>query len=168
MAVIGRYGILRLSPQAVPPSTTTPYTGFRTQINLVDWSLNLSHNEIDTTAIGEAFGDAVKSGVVSGGGSLNFLVERSQASTTAEDSTLLLELLFLANPGANALAEFWMIRDRPTLSCSVLAPGSLYYTADIQITSTVINTAADNLISGSAEFITIGEINLVATGAATP
>ena len=166
MAVIGRHGILRLSPIAVPPNPTTPYSGFKKQINLVDWTLNLSHNEIDTTA----FGDAVKSGVVSGGGSLNFLVERSQSSTTEEDSTLLLELLFLANPGANALAEFWMIRERPSLSCSNLAPGSLYYTADIQITSAVVNTAADNLISGSAEFITIGDISLVATnsGSTTP
>lgn len=159
MAVIGRHGILRLSHYT---GTTAPsYSGFKTQVNLVEWTLNLSNSEIDTTALGEQFGDAVKSGVVSGGGSLNFLVERIQTSTTEEDSALLLELLFLANAGANAEAEFWLIRNRASLNCSNLAPGSLYYTADIQITSAVINVAADNFINGSAEFITVGEIALV-------
>jgi hypothetical protein len=162
MAVIGRHGILRLSHYAPGESgPSVPYSGFRTQAQIVDWTLNLSHTEIDTTAIGEGFGDAVKSGVVSGGGSLNFLVERSLASTTESDSALLLELLFLANAGANADAEFWMIRNRPALNCSSLAPGSLYYTASILITSAVVNTAAEALISGSVEFITIGEIELV-------
>lgn len=157
MAVLGRHGVLRLLQE----SANSPNINTRnTSAQVVNWVLNLQNSEIDTTALGDQFTDAIKSGIVSGKGSIDFLVERLVTVTDTEDSIQLLNLLLLSDVGCKANAEFWMIRNRPIDNCNILAPGSLYYNADIIITSSAINTSADNLINGSVEFITVGEVTL--------
>lgn len=162
MAVVGRNGIIKLSKNVIstgsPPIITS--SPFLIQAQIVDWSLNLTNSEIDTTSLGEEFGDAIKTGVVSGGGSLNFLVERTISNTVSEDSTILMNLLLSSGIGSKASAEFWMIRNRPEDNCGILEKGSLYYTTDILITNSVINTTVDRLINGTIEFVTVGEIQL--------
>ena len=152
-----------------PFTITTPpiNTGFVTntdywkiQANIVDWTLNLSVAQIDTTALGDQFNDAVKSGIVSGGGSFNFLIDRENNGDTYQDSSFLLDLLLLTDTGCKANTEFWMIRHRTPNLCTTQIPGSLYYTADILIVSSAINTSAENIINGSVEFVTVGEIAL--------
>ena len=142
----------------------TTSLGWRTQAQINDWTLNLTNSEIDTTSLGDSFTEAVKSGVVSGSGSINFLVDRLQSSYTYDDSVQLFNLLLSSDAGSRAHAEFWMINNRQAPSCGDALPGSLFYTADILITASVINTSADNIISGSAEFLTVGEITLESPG----
>jgi hypothetical protein len=127
------------------------------QADLQSWSLTLNAPEVDTTAVGEKFGDAVKS-IVNGGGSLDFLVDRKEF-TTGSDSTGLMQLLLLTEKGCKAEAEFWMLVNRPT-NQGTLLPGDLYYTAEILVTSSAINVRPDEIIAGSADFVTVGEIAL--------
>lgn len=123
---------------------------------LREWSLNLDAPEVDTTGVGEKFGDAVKS-VVSGGGSLDFIIER-QDTTGEQDSTALMNLLLMTEKGCTADAEFWMITNR-TATANLL-PGDLYYETRLMVTSMAINTRPDEIIAGSLNFVTVGDIAL--------
>jgi hypothetical protein len=128
---------------------------------LSEWSLNLTAPEVDTTSVGEKFGDAIKS-LVSGGGSMDFLVDRQSSSdsfgSTNEDSTSLMQLLLLTEKGCKAEAQFWMIENRE--ASGSLLPGDLYYETELLITSMAINTRAGDLIAGSLNFVTVGDISL--------
>jgi len=153
-----------------PPAGTTEYDdaditprsriiepAWKTVCDVSEWSLNLDSNSIDTTVVGEKFGEAVKS-VVSGGGSLDFLIERKTEGSTKMDSTELLRLLTMTEQGCNANAEFWMIEDRE-LSGELLA-GDLYYKTKIMITNVAINLRPTEVVAGTASFVTTGEIQL--------
>lgn len=132
------------------------------QGQLREWSLELNGDNIDTTAVGQKFGENVKS-VISGGGSFDFIVERDIVEDKY-DSTSLMRLLFLTEKGSKAEAEFYMITDRAAISCTSsgyeLAPGDLYYACEILITNTAINTRAEEFIVGTAQFVTTGSIEL--------
>jgi hypothetical protein len=76
----------------------------------------------------------------------------------------LLRLLLNTAEQAEATAEFWMIdpsqRDRVSYTYTLL-PGDLYYRAQILITNTAISTRATEVISGSANFVTVRDVELL-------
>jgi len=129
---------------------------WRVQCELSQWTLNLSAPEVDTTSIGERFGEAVKS-IVSGGGTMDFTVER-ETYTDNEDPTILMRLLLLTEKGCRTDAQFWMIDNRT--ATGDLLPGDLFYDTEILVTSVAINTRAGDIIAGSMNFVTVGEIAL--------
>jgi hypothetical protein len=127
------------------------------QGELREWSIDLNSENINTTAVGQKFGESVKA-VVSGGGTFDFIVER-RMNETRYDSTALMQLLLLTEKGAKAEAEFFMITDRSSANGD-LAPGDLYYKCDILVTNTAVNTRASDAIVGTAQFVTTGPIEL--------
>lgn len=131
------------------------------QGQISEWSLSLSAQEIETTAVGEKFGDSVKS-VVTGGGTIDFLVARrtvcGEDGSSMIDPTSLMRLLLLSEKGCKADAEFWMI-DNQQQQANLL-PGDLFYETQMLVTSIAINTRADGLIAGSLNFVTVGAIRL--------
>ena len=128
------------------------------QADLREWSLSLNAPEVDTTAVGERFGDSVKS-IVSGGGTMDFLVDRRDTVPEEQDGTALMRLLLLTEKGCKAMGEFWMIQGETNPSRGLL-PGDLYYESELMITSVAINTRPDEVIAGSLNFVTVGEIAL--------
>lgn len=130
---------------------------WKIQAYLNNWVLNLSAPEVDTTALGERFGDSIKS-LVTGGGTLDFLIDRTSPSENNQDTTILLHLLLMTQKGCKATARFYMFKNR--LQASYILPGSLYYELDVMITSEAINTRSDELIAGSLDFVTVGNIAL--------
>jgi hypothetical protein len=127
--------------------------------DLQDWQLELSAPSVDVTSVGERWGQAIKS-VVTGGGTLNFFVERRYQEGSS-DSTALLQLLMLTEKGCKAEVEFWMATDRGNGgSCDGLLPGDLYYSAEVLITQTAVNVRPTQMIAGSASFVTTGEVSL--------
>jgi len=128
------------------------------QADLREWSLTLTASEVDTTAVGERFGDAVKS-IVTGGGTMDFLINRADFGDGHQDSTALLALVLLLEKGCKASAQFVMVGGRPETDSHLLA-GDLYYESQLLITSNAINTRADDIIAGSLNFVTVGEIAL--------
>jgi hypothetical protein len=138
-----------------------PYIGgaqWIVQAGLREWSLNMQSSEIDTTAVGEKFGDAVKS-IVTGGGTMDFLVDRQDTGNLEQDSTALLQLLLLTEKGCKAAAQFWMIQDAVE-SANRLLPGDLYYETELLVTGVAVNTRAEDVIAGSLNFVTVGGIAL--------
>lgn len=128
------------------------------QCDLKDWALELQAPNVETTALGQKFGESVKS-LVTGGGNLDFFVERRNHEG-GSDTTNLLQLLLLTEKGCKAEAQFWMIQDREGQNCTKLAPGDLFYEAEILITQTAVNCRPTELIAGTATFATTGTINL--------
>ena len=109
------------------------------------------------------FGENVKS-IITGGGKFDFQVGEvghSPASgDRAVDASYLLQLLQLTERGAKAEAEFWLMQRKVSDACSVLARGGLYYATSILITNIAVNVRATDVIVGSANFATSGEIAL--------
>ena len=128
------------------------------QAQLTEWALNLTAPEVDITPVGEKFGDSVKS-LVTGGGTMDFLIDRLATGENEADSTVLLNLLLLTEKGCKAKAEFYMIVDRPEGAVGVL-PGDLFYETELLVTSVAVNTRATEIIAGSLNFVTVGKIAL--------
>ena len=129
-----------------------------------EWSIQLDANGIDTTSVGDKFGENVKS-IVTGGGTFDFYVDRQNQDRDRKediyDATSLMQLLLLTEKGCKAKAQFFMIFGRAdSVERPELLPGDLYYECDILITNNAINTRADALIVGSASFVTTGPIQL--------
>jgi len=75
----------------------------------------------------------------------------------------MLRLLLNTNEQAEAEAEFWMIdsdvQDRTSYT-GMLLPGDLYYKAQIMLTSSAVSVRATDVITGSANFVTLREVQL--------
>lgn len=137
----------------------TPPTGFIWQVvcDLANWSLDLSADSIDTSVVGEKFGEAVKS-IVTGGGSLEFMVDRKNKTELQADSNTILHLLMMTEQGCKANAQFYMISNASE-SCNALS-GDLYYQADILITNIALNLRPQEIVAGTANFVSTGAISL--------
>ena len=126
-----------------------------------EWSLELSAPSVDTTSVAEKWGNAVKS-LVTGGGSSEFLIDRTCLDDEEENGILLMKLLLLTEKGCKAEAQFWMVNRG--LDCGTdcnLINGDLYYEADILITQTAVNLRPTEIVAGTAQFVTTGEIRLL-------
>ena len=76
----------------------------------------------------------------------------------------LMRLLLETAGQAQAEAEFWIVLGediRGSYADKVVEAGDLFYRANILITSTAISTAATDVITGSAAFVTVQDIQLL-------
>lgn len=139
--------------------------------NIREYTLNLDAPAIDTTLVGEKFGENVKS-LVNGGGSFEFFLDRSCMGEEYEDASwMLMNLLMLTEGGCSGKpveteAWFYLYSGDPCkdAGCADSFPplgGSLYYKASILVTQTAVNVRPDQLIVGTAQFVTTGEIQLL-------
>ena len=126
-----------------------------------EWSLELDAPAVDTTSVGDKFGEAVKS-LVNGGGEVNFLVDRA-CHPHLEEPEVLMQLLLMTKSGAKASARFYLV-DSSRSDCENIA-GTLYYEADLLITRNAINLRPTEVVACTATFVTTGEIKLLMHGA---
>lgn len=151
------------------------------EANLTGWSLSLDGDQVDQTGLGERFYDGVRS-LIRGGGTLDFIVDNSATELTTgtiissddfvtspttevyrRGTSNLLKMLLSTQDQAEAEAEFWLIQNRDTCVDSVgrtLLAGDLYYQSNILLTSTVVNTRVNEVITGSASFVTVEDVVL--------
>lgn len=127
-----------------------------------EWSLEMSSSEVDTTSLGQRFGESVRA-LVTGGGEMNFYINRFETETEI-DATYISRLLTLLDKGCKVEAKFSLA---PAASEHTYRPGYRRlpqqhgsYMAELLITRNSINTRADDLIRGSAMFVTVGRIKL--------
>ena len=121
------------------------------------WSLDLNAASVDVTAVGEKFGESVKS-LVTGGGSIDFIIDRKAWAAREADATMLMQLLTMTEKGCAAEAQFWMM-NRTDKECGLLA-GDLYYFTKLLVTSVAINLRPTEIVAGTANFVTTGSIAL--------
>lgn len=135
--------------------------------DLREYSLNLDAPAIDTTLVGEKFGENIKS-LVRGGGSFEFFIDRNCLGDDKEDASwMLLNLLMLTEGGCSGNpieTEAWFYlyeQDCNASNCFPPIGGSLYYKAKILITQAAVNVRPTELIAGTAEFVTTGPLQLL-------
>jgi hypothetical protein len=129
---------------------------WKLQCDLEEWILSIDSSKLDVTAIGETFGENIKS-LVRGAGSLQFLAENQDVSNK-EPSLSTLRLVLLTQNQCNTKCRFYVYKDRVANSCRL--GGSVYYECDILLTNTRLNTRATDIISGTADFVATSEIKL--------
>ena len=129
---------------------------WKLQCDLQEWVMSIDAANLDTTAIGETFGEHVKA-LVRGAGSLQFLAEHSSVSTE-QDSLALLRLVLLTHNQCNTKARFYLYKNRTAPSPRI--DGSVYYECDILPTNTRLNTRATEIIAGTADFVATSEIKV--------
>ena len=158
---------------------TTPHPLWTLMMDVREWSLETDAPSVDTTGVGEKYGEAVKS-LVTGGGSVEFFVDRKCFTNEAEDmaSMYLMQLLLMTQmEGCKAHAKFYVINR--TFDCSEdtittcdgnpntghhanrQVHGSLWYETDILVTRSAVNTRPAELVAGTANFVTTGELKLL-------
>ena len=129
---------------------------------LREWQLELDGPSVDCTSVSEKWGNAVKS-LVSGGGSTEFFIDRKCFDDGTTNGTALMQLLLMTTKGCKAEAQFYMLQ-RPgecgADTCTGLITGDLYYECEILITQTAVNVRPTELVVGTAQFVTTGEIAL--------
>lgn len=128
-----------------------------------DWSLELDSQAIDTTGLGERFGDNTRA-LVTGGGQLNFFINRHEYAQEI-DATFIARLLTVLEQGSKAEAKFKVAiassaPRRQKLSDKRLPMTNVSYKASLLLTNTVTDVSAEDVIRGSARFVTVGRIRL--------
>lgn len=152
----------KLSAVITPPSELTTYPndpnnrGWLVQCDLQEWAFSIDAANLDMTAIGETFGENAKS-LVRGAGSLTFLVDQRLVDGEQTSMTLL-RLVTLTEKQAKSSAKFHIYKDRTPVSPQVGT--TAYYGCDILLTNTRINVRADDIITGTADFVATGEVGL--------
>lgn len=126
------------------------------QGGLEEWALNIDASNLDTTAIGETFGENVKA-LVRGSGTLQFEVDHRDRSTEY-DSMMLMRLVLMTQNQCNTNAKFHLYKNRSESTDQV--NGTAYYECDILLTNTKINTRVTDIISGTADFVATSSIKL--------
>lgn len=129
-----------------------------------EWSLELDAPAVDTTGVGEKFGESVKS-LVTGGGSADFFIDRKCMEETEDNGLYLMQLLLMTQmDGCKAKAKFFMInRPYDAEDCAptcTTTPGSLWYETEVLVTRNAVNLRPTQLVAGTAQFVTVGEIRL--------
>lgn len=127
-----------------------------------DYEVEFDAPNIETTAVGEKFGESVKS-LVNGGGSCNFFIDRECLADGVNNSTELMQLLMMTEKGCKAEAEFYLLSNPgkcPQAICGPI-PGSLYYKASILVTQVAINVRPTEMLAGTCQWVTTGEIKLL-------
>lgn len=146
-------------PRDETAGQTAPY--WQIICDMREWSLELSAPSVDTTAISEKFGEAVKS-LVTGGGSAEFLIDRKCYDDQNDNGLTLMKLLLMTEKGCNASAKFYLVdRGNEAKSSSTQIPGDLYYETELLVTASAVNVRPTDIIAGTANFVTTGEIRLL-------
>lgn len=126
------------------------------------WNLELDATEVDTTGLGERYGESVRA-MVTGGGSFDFFINRT-LHTGEADATYLAQLLIVLEQGSKAEATFRVTKKSPYTSATEgfrrLPASNVAYKAKLLLTNSVTDTSAEDVIRGSARFITVGRIRL--------
>lgn len=153
------------------PSTYNTYkaaggsvTPWLLQGMLKSYRLNTSGNAVDTTGLGDYFSESVKT-LVSGDGTLDFVINLFEQADLA-DSDPLLRAALLLGAGSEARGRFYLREPRPDLvdyGGRVPFRGALFYEAKLIVTDCVVDCAADDIITGSADFVTTGPISLLSS-----
>lgn len=127
------------------------------------WTLNTNSDAIDVSEIGEKYFSGLKA-VVSGSGTADFLVDIYGSETTL-DSYNLLRMALLTGDGAEALARFYLDRGD---SVPKIGPSgdlrknksTIFYSTKVLVTNSSVDTSADGLVIGSADFVATGPLRL--------
>lgn len=147
-------------PEPVGADDTRPW---RFLAEMEEWTLELDANEASTTAVGERFSESTRT-LISGSGTLNFHISRTESGDEL-DSTFLARLLLLLEKGGKAEANFNLTKRAGSYTVTQgfrrLPTADTRYNASLLLVATAVNTRADDVIRGTARFATVGPVKML-------
>lgn len=154
----------KVSTLAEPePTGADSDRAWRFVAGLEEWTLNLTAQEIETSGLGQQFGDATRA-IVTGAGDLNFIFSPEEEEGRM-NAGYLARLLLILQQGCKAEASFTVF---PSDDCLPGEPdpgmnysSDLSYRTDLIFTSVAVSTRFDDVVRGSASFVTVGRVKLV-------
>jgi hypothetical protein len=149
-----------LQPRGLSQGSAWPY--WQVIADLREWTLQLSAPTIDTTAISEKFGEAVKS-LVSGSGSAEFLVDRKCFDDNNDNGLMLMKLVLMTEKGCKARAMFYVVNNNNNQGEDIgsVETGDLYYSAELLVTSSAVSLRPTDIVAGTVNFATTGAVRLL-------
>ena len=143
-------------------ATVNPW---KLQGEVKSWQLSRAASEIETGSLGEQFTTFVKS-TVSGSGSLDFLVNL-YARENYNDVDPMLRLVQLTEQGSTATVKLYLKKQTNAgtrtdqWGTTSLFSAALFFRTTILFTASSVNVTAEDLVVGSASFVTTGPIRLL-------
>lgn len=152
----------------LPPVITTAGSiaeerGWRRQADLGRWVFETDPRLLDTTAIGEEFGDSSK-GLIRGSGSYQAIISNRYLGPGVSNATAFLRLILLTRIGARSSARFLLTDGDDAGICQGAGTleGAIFYETDILLGRGDLECSPDGLITLAGQFVSVGEIRLVA------
>ena len=145
-----------------PRGEISPDALWQIVCELREWSLELDAPSVDVQGVGEKFGNSIKS-IITGGGSMEYFIDRQCLDDRQTDALQIMQLLLMTENGCQVSARFWVM-DRGTEPCNYRCgplPGQIYYETDLLITRNAVNLRPTDMVAGTANFITTGEVKLL-------
>lgn len=145
-----------------PRRQVSPDAMWQVLCEIRNWTLELEAPSVDTQGVGEKFGNSIKS-VVGGGGTMEYFIDRKCLDDCQTDALQVMQLLLMTEQACKISARFWLL-DRGDDPCAFMCgpfPGEIYYESDLLITRNSVNVRPTDMVVGSAQFVTVGEIKLL-------
>jgi hypothetical protein len=125
--------------------------GWSILVGCRSWSLQTDPTILDTTAIGEDFGDSVKD-VVRGSGSFNGFIPTGPTGSGTIDGKGFIRLMLMTETGSKAKARF-KIQDQSMFHCE--GEETVWIECDILLGQGEISTTVDEPVSYSSQFVVV-------------
>jgi hypothetical protein len=125
--------------------------GWSILVGCREWTLQTDPTVLDTTAIGEDFGDSVKD-VVRGSGSFNGFIETSNPNTSAFDARGFIRLMLMTETGSKARVRL-RLQDQRSVACE--AEDAVWIECDILLGPGELSTSVDDAVRYSSQFVVV-------------
>jgi hypothetical protein len=125
--------------------------GWSTLVACKEWTLQTDPTVLDTTAIGEDFGDSVKD-VVRGSGSFNGFVPVGQSQSGKIDAKDFVRLMLMTETGSKASARLRIQDESGVGNCK---EECVWIECDILLGPGELSATFDNAVSYSSQFVVV-------------
>lgn len=142
---------IELSEDLTDISGDPEHRGWSILVGCREWTLQTDPTVLDTTAIGEDFGDSVKD-VVRGSGSFNGFIPVSNPEPGNFDARGFIRLMLMTETGAKARVRL-RVQDQRSSGCE--KEDAVWIEADILLGPGEISTSVDEAVNYSSQFIVV-------------
>lgn len=125
--------------------------GWSILVSCREWTLQTDPTVLDSTAIGEDFGDSVKD-VVRGSGSFNGFIPVSNPDSSKFDARGFIRLMLMTETGSKARVRL-RVQDQKTGGCE--NEDAVWIEADILLGPGEISASVDEAVTYSSQFIVV-------------
>jgi len=125
--------------------------GWSILVGCREWTLQTDPTVLDTTAIGEDFGDSVKD-VVRGSGSFNGFIPVSNPDSASFDARGFIRLMLMSETGSKARVRL-RVQDQRSVGCE--KEDAVWIECDILLGPGEISASVDDAVRYSSQFVVV-------------
>lgn len=143
--------IIELPNEMLSVAEDPEQRGWSILVGCREWTLQTDPTVLDTTAIGEDFGDSVKD-VIKGSGSFNGFINANNRNAGQFDARGFIRLMLMTETGSRARARF-RVQDQRSAGCQ--SEDAVWIEADILLGPGEISASVDDAVKYSSQFVVV-------------